>query len=84
MLSVCNEGLRRMIEALRPETLIGIGRYAEGCAQSANEALGGDLQVLRILHPSPASPLANRDGGRYWRAQVDHVFAQAGVDEIKS
>lgn len=83
LLAVCNEGLQRMIEALEPQTLVGIGRYAEGCAESANEAFGGDREVLRILHPSPASPLANRDGGRHWRADVDRVLAQAGVEGIE-
>ncbi len=57
--AVCDEHLRRVVEILEPEWLIGIGGFAEA---RAKEALGGTpLRFGRVLHPSPASPLANRD-----------------------
>ena len=44
--------------ALQPEWLIGVGAFAQG---RAKEALKGmDVQIGRVLHPSPASPAANR------------------------
>ena len=54
--------LRTVIKALEPEWVIGIGNWAE---KRATEALGGatgvpGLKFGRILHPSPASPAANR------------------------
>jgi len=56
---VCDKHLRRVLEILDPEWLVGIGAFAE---QRAREALDGDARRIgRILHPSPASPKANRN-----------------------
>lgn len=54
----CNDHLRRVVQILEPEWVIGIGAFAENRAREvlANE----DLKFGRILHPSPASPRANR------------------------
>ena len=55
----CDAHLRRVLEILNPEWLIGIGAFAE---KRARETLVDDEQKIgRILHPSPASPKANRD-----------------------
>ena len=62
LLAACDAHLRTVIDALEPEWVIGIGNWAE---KRATEALGGatgvpGLRFGRILHPSPASPAANR------------------------
>ena len=62
LLAACDAHLRKVIDALEPEWVIGIGNWAE---KRATEALGGTtavpgLKFGRILHPSPASPAANR------------------------
>lgn len=55
----CDAHLRRCVEVLDPEWVIGIGAFAE---QRARDALAGKpVEIARILHPSPASPKANRD-----------------------
>lgn len=77
--AVCDEGLRRAIDALEPETLIGVGNYAEARCEAVAESAGLDVDIQRILHPSPASPLANKDGGRHWRDNVTQVFEAAGL-----
>lgn len=59
LLEICDEALRRSIAALGAATVVGIGNFAAEQAQRALE--GSDLQIGRILHPSPASPAANRD-----------------------
>ena len=57
--AACNDHLRRVIEILDPEWVVGIGAFAE---QRAREVLDDrPLRFGRILHPSPASPKANRD-----------------------
>ncbi len=57
--AACDAHLRRIVEILDPEWIIGIGVFAERRAQCA---LGkGRLRIGRVLHPSPASPKANRD-----------------------
>ncbi len=54
----CDAALRETVAALRPCVVIGVGAFAE---QRATEALGGlAVRVGRVLHPSPASPVANR------------------------
>lgn len=77
ILGICDEGLLRMVDALRPDTLIGVGKYAEArCQEIAAER---DVAVTHILHPSPASPLANREGGAYWKSETTAVFEKVGL-----
>lgn len=70
----CDEHLRRAIATLHPQWAIGIGGYAMKRLQAV---LGNDgtPRIDQILHPSPASPLANRG----WAAQVDAQLARLGV-----
>ncbi|MBN9422297.1 MAG: single-stranded DNA-binding protein [Candidatus Accumulibacter sp. 66-26] len=56
--AACDAHLRALVAALQPEWVIGIGAFAEA---RAVEALAGlPLRIGRVLHPSPASPAANR------------------------
>ena len=58
LLAACDAHLRQMVEILQPEWVIGVGAWAE---VRAREALAGlPVQYGRVLHPSPASPAANR------------------------
>ncbi|WP_374495796.1 uracil-DNA glycosylase family protein [Zoogloea sp.] len=58
LLAACDAHLREVIGILQPDWVIGVGAWAE---QRARLALAGlSLQVGRVLHPSPASPAANR------------------------
>ncbi len=61
---VCDDALRDFLELLQPRGVVGVGAYARKCA--ARVAPEG-LPVGQILHPSPASPAANRG----WAPQVD-------------
>lgn len=57
--AACDQHLRAVIEALHPEWVIGIG----GFAAARVRRVVGDTECPRIgqvLHPSPASPAANR------------------------
>ena len=56
--AACDEHLRAVVAALAPRWVIGIGAFAEA---RAVEALAGiDVRIGKVLHPSPASPAANR------------------------
>jgi single-strand selective monofunctional uracil DNA glycosylase len=55
----CDQHIRRVIEILEPEWLIGVGDFAERRARLV--FAGTVLKIGRILHPSPANPAANRD-----------------------
>jgi len=55
---VCGQHLRALVEILEPSWLVAVGGFAR---KRADEALGGmDIKIATILHPSPASPAANR------------------------
>lgn len=76
----CRRHLRRLIGALEPCCLIGVGAYAlrqlETVAVSIPER---QFTLGSILHPSPASPVANK----YWperpRKQIQDILREAGL-----
>jgi len=86
LFAACDEALRAQVRLLAPDWVIGIGAFAE---RRAREALGlpsrtskrpppGDVtlpNVGTILHPSPASPLANRG----WAEQVETKLVTLGI-----
>ena len=59
--AACQRHLVRLIEILQPRVLIGVGGYALKQLERAAAALPGKQFTLgTILHPSPASPIANK------------------------
>jgi len=71
--AACDKHLRTVVEALDPQWVIGVGAFAE---KQAKRALDGmDLKFGRILHPSPASPAANRG----WAPQAEKQFVEMGL-----
>lgn len=73
LLDACDAHLREVIGVLRPDWVIGVGAWAE---QRARLALAGlSLQVGRVLHPSPASPAANRG----WSEAATRQLTEQGV-----
>jgi len=74
LLAACDTHLRTVIATLQPEWVIGIGNWAE---TRATEALGDidKLRFGRILHPSPASPIANRG----WAAAATRQLVELGI-----
>lgn len=67
--ALCAAHLRAVVAALEPDWVIGVGAFAE---QQAAEALAGcAVRVGRILHPSPASPAANRGWAEQASAQLE-------------
>jgi single-strand selective monofunctional uracil DNA glycosylase len=74
LFKICDDHLRRVVEILQPEWLIGIGGFAFERAESATE--DRDVRVGQILHPSPASPKANRHD---WGETATRELMQQGV-----
>ena len=73
--AACLKHLRRLIEILEPQYLIGVGAYAENQMRVAQEQLGGSAVIGKILHPSPASPAANRG----WAEVAERQLREVGV-----
>ena len=71
--AVCDEALRGIVECVRPQRVIGVGAYARKRAQIALD--GSSIPIDTILHPSPASPMANRG----WAPQVEVQLEKMGV-----
>src|SRR6185503_19653269 len=68
--SVCDEALRAIVRQLEPRIVVGVGE------RRARAALGGEnVEIGTILHPSPASPLANRG----WAAKIEQQLKSLGI-----
>jgi single-strand selective monofunctional uracil DNA glycosylase len=72
--AICDRALAEVVQALGAEIAIGVGGFAE---TALRRSLGhrSPTRIARILHPSPASPAANRG----WAAQAERELTAAGV-----
>ncbi len=73
LFAVCDEHLQAVVEVLKPEWLIGVGEFAANRAEEVFQ--NGAPKVGRILHPSPASPAANRN----WPLAAARQLRELGV-----
>jgi single-strand selective monofunctional uracil DNA glycosylase len=73
----CDRSLRRVVEALGVEMVVGVGAFS---AERARIALDGSRIVGRMLHPSPANPDANRG----WAERATEQLRALGVDLPRS
>jgi single-strand selective monofunctional uracil DNA glycosylase len=71
--AACDEALLAIVRLLRPRLVVGVGGFAE---RRARAALAGEgVAIGTILHPSPASPLANRG----WAETIERQLRDLGV-----
>ncbi len=78
--AACRRHLCRIIEILQPRCLIGVGGYALKQLELAAAALPAMSFTLgTILHPSPASPAANKCWPEKPRQQILDILASAGL-----
>lgn len=73
LFEACDEALRRIVAELGPELVIGVGAFAQGRAEKALPGFAGSIGT--ILHPSPASPKANRG----WAAIAERELRELGA-----
>lgn len=73
--ALCDDHLGEVIRALRPEFVVGIGGYATERAQLVVDKIGAGAKVGTVLHPSPASPMANKG----WAPQAEAQLQALGV-----
>ena len=77
LLELCDRHLLAVVEHLRPRWLVGVGTFA---AHAAGRALlrindRDRPRCVQILHPSPASPAANRG----WAQSVTATLVDTGI-----
>lgn len=74
----CMDHLVTAVEILSPKYLIGVGQYAEAKLAAAAARIGGDFVIGRVLHPSPASPAANRG----WAEAAEKQLQALGLSAL--
>lgn len=75
LLEICDEHLRHVLEILQPEWLVGVGDFAAKRGKAITEKMEKPPRIGQILHPSPASPAANRG----WAEKATEQLTQLGV-----
>jgi single-strand selective monofunctional uracil DNA glycosylase len=79
--AACDLHLAAALQALSPQWAIGVGGFAEARLRTVLQsglvdgAFAREVRIGQILHPSPASPAANRG----WTEAVDARFAELGL-----
>jgi single-strand selective monofunctional uracil DNA glycosylase len=79
--AACDRHLAAALTELRPQWAIGVGAFAEKRLRAVLEgnamdsALARTIRVGQILHPSPASPAANRG----WSEAAERQLAALGL-----
>ena len=71
--SVCDQYFCELVDALQPDWVIGVGVFAEVRAKKALSKY--NLNIGRILHPSPANPAANRG----WAKQAENQLKNLDI-----
>jgi single-strand selective monofunctional uracil DNA glycosylase len=73
LFAACDGALRRVVAQIDPCVVVGVGGFAERRAREALRDFRGTIGGM--LHPSPASPRANRD----WAGQAERELRGLGV-----
>lgn len=71
--AACDRALRAAVHALQPRAVVGVGAFAAARARAA--LADAEVATGMILHPSPASPAANRG----WAEQAERQLAALGL-----
>jgi len=74
LFAACDRAVRRTAELLTPRYVIGIGDFATKRLHAALD--GMPVSFGTVLHPSPASPQANRG----WAAQAEAQLKALGIE----
>jgi single-strand selective monofunctional uracil DNA glycosylase len=73
LFAACDRALRRIVDVLQPSHVVGVGGFA--CKRAQSALAGVEVAIGTILHPSPASPLANRG----WAAAASRQLTALGI-----
>lgn len=73
LFDACDDALRALVKHMNPKWIVGVGKFGE---QRARHALNGRVPNIGcVLHPSPASPAANRG----WAEQAEAQLHAMGI-----
>jgi single-strand selective monofunctional uracil DNA glycosylase len=71
LFAACDEHLCKVVDALEPQWVIGVGDFA--FKRAAEVFSKAPPKIARILHPSPASPAANANWGKLATAELERL-----------
>ncbi|EDO49461.1 predicted protein [Nematostella vectensis] len=74
--NICDQALIEMVELLGTDTVVGIGKFAEGRCRSVLK--DSSIRVYPLMHPSPASPIANAG----WSEIAMRQLQEAGLMQV--
>lgn len=81
---ICDVGLREMVEVMRPRGVVGIGGYATTrCRKALKDLMEKGLVVQTVLHPSPASPAANKGWVQKASAQLEEIERMVEASPVR-
>ncbi len=75
LFAACDRHLRRVIGLFAPEWVVGVGGFARAKLEAVLAEVAAGPRVGTVLHPSPASPAANRG----WAEAADRQLQAQGV-----
>jgi single-strand selective monofunctional uracil DNA glycosylase len=70
----CDVYLKEIVDIMQIETVVGVGKYSKKRAEIALEETKVNLKSC--WHPSPASPLANKNKGADWRENFKSILPE--------
>lgn len=73
--AACDRHVVDVVAAMQPDILVGVGDFARGRLADLVAREGLDVRVGSVLHPSPASPRANRG----WAEQAEKQLQELGA-----
>ncbi len=75
-MELCRNYIRAVTEILETEYVVAVGAFSAGvCSEGLADCGPAAPQVVRVQHPSPANPNANRD----WAGSATADLKKAGV-----
>lgn len=75
MEAICDRHLAEALKILQPDWAIGVGGFATRRIEMVTEANKGPWKIGTLLHPSPASPVANRE----WPERPKRQLREMGI-----
>lgn len=75
LFEICDALLTASIASYQPNYVVGVGGFARSRLDQVHRTGGHTAQAVQILHPSPASPAANRG----WADQARNQLRDAGI-----
>lgn len=75
LLEACDDAFVKTVRHLQPARIVGVGVWAKKRAMAALKNTDIKLPIDHMLHPSPASPIANRG----WAPQAEAQLEALGI-----